>query len=170
MKITLCLEDIRSVYNIGSIFRTAEGFGLNNFALIGISPTPIDKNGNKRRDFIKTALGAEDKITWQYFENSQKLIDTLSVNKDKIKIISLEITQKSEDISGIKDYLNQIIETDKQSNQNTNILIFIGSEVSGVSQSILDISDKTYHINMFGDKESFNVAVACGIMMYLIKN
>lgn len=179
--IIFCLENLRSVYNVGSIFRTAEGFGFDNFALIGITPTPIDKNGSKRKDFIKTALGAEDRINWKYFESSKDILDEYSNNI----IISLEINQNSEDIKNIKKYILQIQKSEnintKETLDNTNkeekvaetieknILIFIGSEVDGVSKEILEISDKIYHIPMHGEKESFNVSIATGIMMYLIK-
>ncbi|MDQ5957175.1 MAG: hypothetical protein QG614_150 [Patescibacteria group bacterium] len=148
--------DIRSVYNVGSIFRTAEGFGFEDFGLIGITPTPLDKHNNKRKDFVKTALGAEDRIKWEFFENTNSLFEQY---KD-YKIISLEINQQSEDIVNIGEFI--------KNNQEQNFLLFLGSEVDGVSKEILNISERVYHIPMKGQKESFNVSVAAGIILYIL--
>lgn len=156
--IIICLENIRSVYNVGSLFRTGEGFGLNNFALVGITPTPLDRFGKKRKDFIKTALGAEDRIKWEYFENA----NTLLHKYPDYKIISIEINNNSEDIKNIDNFIFE--------NKDKKFLIFLGSEVEGVSEEIIAKSNKVYHIPMTGEKESFNVSVAGGIVMYIISN
>lgn len=185
LNIIVCLENIRSVYNVGSIFRTGEGFGIKDFALIGITPTPFDKFGTKRKDFIKTALGAEDRISFEYFENINPLLE--KYKNENRKIISIEISENSEDIKNLPKYLNSILNNlsknfqydsnisdpnfsfHDSSFEKLNILVFLGSEVDGVSPEILKISDKIYHIPMHGEKESFNVSVAAGILMYLLK-
>ena len=153
--IIIALENIRSVYNVGSIFRTGDGFGLQNFALIGITPTPTDKNGQKRKDFIKTALGAEDSISWEYFETTESLVEKYPSHE----IMSIELTETSDDICKINDYIKK----------DNNYIIFLGSEVDGVNPFTLARSEKIFHIPMFGHKESFNVSVAAGIVMYEIK-
>lgn len=158
---TFCLENIRSVYNVGSIFRTGEGFGFNDFILIGITPTPLDKKGIKRKDFIKTALGAEDRIKWQHFENLKEVLEKY----EGYKIVSLEMNSNSTDIDNLRTEIN----SDLEINPEQKYLVFLGSEVDGVSKEILDISDHIYHIPMSGEKESFNVSVATGILMYLLK-
>ena len=154
MKIVIALENIRSVYNVGSIFRTGEGFGITDFVLIGITPTPLDKYGNKRKDFIKTALGAEDRINWSYASTTHDVLEMYPNHT----VISLEISDKSKDINELKNDLDP----------NGNYLVFIGSEVDGVSDEALSHSAHTYHIPMRGEKESFNVSVATGILFYLL--
>ena len=153
--IIFALEDIRSVYNVGSIFRTGEGFGFKQFALIGITPTPVDKYGNKRKDFIKTALGSEDIVLWEQFES----IDVLLKKYPDYEVISIEINKNSKDISDIKNFLDT----------SKNYMIVLGSEVGGVSKAALDCSSAVYHIPMHGIKESFNVGVTAGIVMYLLR-
>ncbi len=153
--IIFALEDIRSVYNVGSIFRTGEGFGFKDYALIGITPTPLDKKGLKRKDFIKTALGAEDAVNWEYFETTAQLFEKYP----NYKIISLELTDNAQDIS----YLQKI-------NTNENYIIIFGSEVDGVSDFALSHSQTAVKIPMSGIKESFNVSVSAGICMYVLKS
>lgn len=152
--IIFALENIRSVYNVGSIFRTAEGFGFLDFALVGITPTPLDKIGNKRKDFIKTALGSEDRVKWEYFESTQALLEKYN----DFKVCALEIAPDAEDISKLRDQINT----------NENYVFVFGSEVDGVSKEVLDKAVHTYMIPMNGIKESFNVSVAAGICMYLL--
>jgi tRNA G18 (ribose-2'-O)-methylase SpoU len=154
--IIFALEDIRSVYNVGSIFRTGEGFGFNNFALIGITPTPLDKKGQKRKDFHKTALGAEDSVTWEYFESTEELLE----NYSNFEVISLELTESAKEISILKTLL---------SGEKNYIFIF-GSEVDGVSNYALDRSAHVVKIPMSGTKESFNVSVSAGICMYVLQS
>jgi 23S rRNA (guanosine2251-2'-O)-methyltransferase len=152
--IIFALEDIRSVYNVGSIFRTGEGFGFRDFALIGITPTPLDKNGQKRKDFHKTALGAEDSVTWEYFESTKKLLEKYP----DYEVVSLEITAAAQDISA----LSKIYESDK------NYIVVFGSEVDGVSQYALTHSKYVIKIPMSGIKESFNVSITAAICMYVL--
>jgi tRNA G18 (ribose-2'-O)-methylase SpoU len=154
--IIFALENIRSVYNVGSIFRTGEGFGLGDFALIGITPTPLDKKGEKRKDFIKTALGSEDSVSWEYFETSDELLKKYPDHE----ILSIEMNNYSEDIAQMTEHISK----------NKNYIIFLGSEVNGVSPEVLEKSNHIYHIPMHGLKESFNVSIAAGICMYLLKN
>ena len=153
--IIFALENIRSVYNVGSIFRTGEGFGFKHFALVGITPTPFDKYGNKRKDFIKTALGSEDIVTWEYFETTENLFEEYK----NFEIISIELSGKSVDLKNISGDLLQ----------NKNYIVVLGSEVEGVSKTALDCSSAIYHIPMHGIKESFNVGVTAGIVMYAIQ-
>lgn len=154
--IIFALEDIRSVYNVGSIFRTGEGFGFTNFALIGITPTPIDKKGEKRKDFHKTALGAEDSVSWEYFEN----ITELFAKYPDYEVLSLELTDAARDVSVLE----------KEYSPNKNYIVVFGSEVDGVSAAALDKSNLTLKIPMSGTKESFNVSVSAGIFMYALKS
>lgn len=152
--IIFALEDIRSVYNVGSIFRTGEGFGFTNFALIGITPTPLDKKGHPRKDFHKTALGAEDVVSWEYFETTTEFLEKYS----DYKIISLELTESAQDISMLKKIYSPL----------ENYIIVLGSEVDGVSKQMLERSSHVVKIPMSGIKESFNVSISTGICMYVL--
>ncbi len=154
------LENIRSVYNVGSIFRSMEGFGLKKAVLIGITPAPLDKKGEKRKDFIKTALGAEDRIEWQYFETSEESYDILKPSK----IISLEKNENS-----LKLWDSKILKESRAEDGRENIFLVLGSEVEGVSDFFLSKSDEILEIPMEGTKESFNVSVSAGTLFYELK-
>lgn len=153
--IILVLENIRSVYNVGSIFRTMEGFGFEKAFLVGITPTPLDKKGEKRKDFHKTALGAEDRITWEYFESTEALLEAYK-NCD---IICLEKTEGS-----IPLWEEKFEETKEK-----NILLVLGSETEGVSKTFLEKAKSIVEIPMKGEKESYNVSVAAGMLLYEIR-
>ncbi len=154
--IIFALEDIRSVYNVGSIFRTGEGFGFKHFALIGITPTPLDKKGQKRKDFHKTALGAEDSVTWEYLESTEQLIEKYP----DFEVVSLELTESAEDISTLKTSFSP----------EKNYIMILGSEVDGVSSYAIERSAHVLKIPMSGIKESFNVSVSAGICMYVLQS
>lgn len=156
MNVKIVFDNIRSVYNVGSIFRTMEGFGFADAILVGITPTPISPKGEKRKDFVKTALGAEDRVNWSYRENMHEVLDEYN---DYYKI-ALEKTD-----GGI-----EIGEAFTDIAEEKNILFILGSEVDGISTEILDRCDKIVHIHMHGYKESFNVSVAAGIALYVLKN
>ena len=154
MKLIVVLENVRSVYNVGSIFRTMEGFGFNNIVLLGITPTPLDKRGQKRSDFVKTALGAEDRINWSYSVTNEEL-RALYPNA---KVWCLE---REETTAPLWEVL-------KEKKSNETVLFIVGSEVDGVSNYWVSQADKVLTIPMIGEKESFNVTVAFGIAVYEI--
>jgi 23S rRNA (guanosine2251-2'-O)-methyltransferase len=150
----LILDNIRSVLNVGAIFRTADAFGISKIYLCGITPCPTDRFGRKRNDFHKTALGAEDSVTWEYSKNS---IDVVAELKNQnYKIISLEQDKNSVDYKNIKN--------------SKKIAFVLGSETEGVSKDILKISDQIAEIKMLGKKESLNVSVSTGILLSKILN
>jgi 23S rRNA (guanosine2251-2'-O)-methyltransferase len=150
MKKILVLDSIRSVLNVGSIFRTADAIGINKIYLCGITPVPIDRFGRKREDLHKSALGAEESVEWESCENVLELI--LRLKKEGVQIISLE--QSADSI----DY--------KEINVSENCAIVLGNEVDGVDSEILKNSDVVTEIKMAGKKESLNVGVATGIVLY----
>jgi len=149
----LILENIRSVYNVGAIFRTADAIGIDKINLIGCTPTPIDRFGRERQDLHKAALGAEKNVSWEYFENSNEIITVLK-EKD-FKVISLEQSDKSKDYKNISQEI-----------KDKNVAIVLGNEVDGVSKEVLEKSDLIMEIPMKGEKESLNVSVATGIVLY----
>jgi len=145
----LILDNIRSVLNVGSIFRTADAFGISKIYLCGVTPTPIDRFGRKRNDLHKTALGAEETVPWEYFQNTLEIVEKLK--KENFEIITLEQDKKSIDYKNIKI--------------SKNVAIILGSETNGVSKEILQLSDQIAEIKMLGKKESLNVSVSAGIFL-----
>ena len=143
------LDNIRSAWNVGSILRSADGFGFSHAYLCGITPTPeVDA-------VRKTALGAEDYVTWSHHKDSVKLVKGLK--SEGWKVGALEEDQRAVPISQF---------TNSQS-QHPFVLI-LGSEVTGVDPELLDLADYIYYIPMRGQKRSFNVANAFSIAAYAL--
>jgi tRNA G18 (ribose-2'-O)-methylase SpoU len=146
------LDNIRSAHNVGSIFRTADAFGISELYLCGTTPAPKDKFGRARSDIGKVALGAEKTVAWKYYSTTRRAVSALK--KKGFKIFSVEQDKKSEK--------TDILRTVKAK----NIALVFGNEVDGVNPKILKISDKIIEIPMFGKKESLNVSVAFGIVSH----
>lgn len=159
VSIIVIAHNIRSAHNVGSIFRTAEGFGASQIICSGYTPYPTmhhDKRLPHIRDKIsaqihKTALGAEQLVSFEY----QQTPDIASLRSQGYTIAGLEQTSSS--IS-----LNDFRPPEK-------IALVLGEEVNGISTAILEVCDTTLEIPMFGQKESFNVSVACGIALYHLR-
>jgi 23S rRNA (guanosine2251-2'-O)-methyltransferase len=153
-KLFLVLHDIRSAYNVGAIFRSADGAGVNKIYLSGYTPSPPDKNKNHKTQadkmIEKTALGAERNVSWEKCENPYELLKKFK--KEKVNIVALEKTDASLEIKKFK--------------ANFPLALILGSEVEGVSEEILKKCDAIVSIPMRGSKESLNVSVAAGIAMY----
>ncbi len=160
-KIFLILHNIRSLHNVGAIFRTAEGLGVKKIYLTGYTPEPFDifgpPAGGLRKDFAKTALGAEKYISWEKIKNIFSLINRLK--KEKIQIIALEQSKNSLDLK--KFSLGNRV-------PKLGIALILGNEVSGIPKSVLKKCDKIIEIPMRGKKESLNVSVAAGIAVYAL--
>lgn len=153
MKIAI-LDNLRSVYNVGSIFRTANAVGIEKIYLCGTTPTPLDKKGLRRKDFAKVALGAEDTVKWEYVENTIDCVKKLK--EEEYYILSLEQDTNSVDYKKV------------DTEGKENIAFIIGNEVDGVTKDVVDISDVIVEIPMLGTKESLNVTIAFGIAVYRI--
>ncbi len=149
-RLVAVLEEIRSLWNVGSIFRSADGAGFSSLFLLGITGCP------PRKEIAKTSLGAEDHIRWQYAGNSVPLLEDLKVLG--YQIISLEKTDGSL-------ALNVAIE---RKLLKPPICLIVGSETKGVYAETLQASDLVLDLPMRGFKESLNVAVAFGIAAYAI--
>jgi len=148
----IILHDIRSVLNVGAIFRTADAIGIDHVYLTGYTATPVDRFGRLRSDLAKSALGAEKSISWESYSDIFELINLLK--KDGFEILSLEQSENSIDY---KTVANKISE---------KIAVILGNETDGVDNKILELSDKIIEIPMRGEKESLNVSVATGILLY----
>ena len=143
-------HNIRSLHNVGSVFRTADAAGVAKIYLTGYTPKPIDELGRVRSEIAKTALGAECSVQWEVFRNPAALITRLK--KQGIQIIALE------NALGACDY--------RTFKPKFPVALIIGNEVRGVSPALLKRSDAVISLPMRGTKESLNVSVAFGIAMY----
>ena len=160
-EVSLFLHDIRSVYNVGSIFRTADAFGVAKIYLSGYTPAPVDRFGRKRTDVAKVALGAENSVAWQKLEGSPIERNPVDfIKKFDGKVIALE--QDSHSV----DYRHVFGKIYRHNSGNSKILLILGNEIGGVSRDILDIADIIAEIPMRGTKESLNVSVAAGIALF----
>lgn len=160
------LHNIRSLHNVGSIFRTADAAGVDKIYLCGITPEPVDRFGKIRPQLEKVSLGAEKTVPWARCGSTDstdslrasspqatlKLIDWLK--KEGYKIFAIEQSKKS-----IPYYKTAIT-------RDSKVALVLGNEIKGLSQSILKKCDKILEIPMRGRKESLNVAVAFGIIVF----
>ena len=154
MKAVAVLDNLRSVYNVGSIFRTANAVGIEKIYLCGTTPTPLDKKEERRKDFAKVALGAEDTVKWEYVESTFESVKKLK--EEKYFIIALEQDEKSVDYKEV-------------SVSGCEMVAFVvGAEVVGISNDVLAQSDVIAEIPMLGTKESLNVTIAFGVAVYRI--
>ncbi len=146
----LILNNIRSVENVGAMFRTSDAAGVDKIFITGYTPAPVDRFGRKRNDFHKSALGAEDFVKWE-----QK--------KDVIALIK-KLKKEGYQIIGIEQALNSV-NYKKVKLQNKNVFI-VGAEVTGIPKNILKHCDIVAEIPMKGKKESLNVSVALGVILF----
>jgi len=142
--IYLILDNIRSMYNVGAIFRTADAAGIKKLYLCGITATP------PRKEIEKTALKTTDYVDWEYYKSTKELV--LKLKEKGIRIIALEQTDKSISYHTFS--------------YNKPLAIIIGHETEGIEQEILDICDHSIDIPMRGIANSLNVATAAGIILY----
>lgn len=182
-EIVVIAHNIRSVFNVGSIFRTSEGFGISRIFLSGYTPNfekTFDPDSGEFlkilphqktklvREIHKTALGAEEKVPSKFHENLNKLLDDLA--NEKYLIVGLEQNSRSVDLAefakNIDKIYSQKFTTDAQ--EKTQIALILGEEVHGLTEEIINKCDALCEIPMFGEKESFNVSVSCGIALYEI--
>ena len=142
----MILHNIRSAYNVGAIFRTADAAGVAKIYLGGYTPAPLDQK------VIKTSLGAEKSVEWEKCFCAWRLIEGLK--SAGIKVVALEQSANSRDYRKFKSQFP--------------LAVVVGNEVRGLSSNILKHCDSIWHIPMRGQKESLNVAVAAGIFFYKI--
>ena len=146
----LIIENVRSAYNVGAMFRTADGAGVAKIFLVGYTPTPIDRFGRVQSEISKTSLGASETIAWESADTSVAVIAKLQSEG----FIAVAIEQSPTAIS-LKDFVVP-----------EQVVYIMGSEVTGVTAETLDAVDQVVDIPMLGAKESLNVSVAAGIVMY----
>jgi 23S rRNA (guanosine2251-2'-O)-methyltransferase len=146
-QIRLLAHNVRSLWNVGSFFRTSDSMNIEKIYLTGYTGIP------PRREITKVAIGAEDFVPWEQFENPLDILMTLK--KEGWSLVALEITPDAVDVV---DYLPQ-----------DNVCLIVGHELTGVPPEILSLCDAVVMIPMLGQKESLNVAVAAGIALHRLR-
>lgn len=141
----LWLHNIRSLHNVGAAFRNADAFGVHKVLLSGFTPCP------PRPEITKTAIGAEEHVTWEHTEDIVNKVDILK--KNGYQIVGLEQT----DISVMLPDYHCI---------NSKICLLLGNEVTGIDNELLSMLDTSVEIPQFGTKHSLNVSVASGVALY----
>ncbi len=140
------LDNIRSLNNIGSVFRSSDAFLIQKIYLCGITATPPHK------DIQKTALGATDTVAWEHCEDTLTLIKNLQA--ENIKILAIEQAE------------NAVMLDDFTPDPNTTYAVVFGNEVKGVQQEVVSASDEVLEIPQFGTKHSLNIAVSTGVVIW----
>jgi 23S rRNA (guanosine2251-2'-O)-methyltransferase len=149
--IIVLLENIRSAYNVGSVFRTGDAFLIEAIYIIGYSARPPHK------EIKKTALGAEESVFWKYFKTSAEAIDELKIKK--YKVYAVEQAEGSYKLHAANF------------RQNEKIAVVFGNEVTGIEQSTIHLCDGCIEIPQFGMKHSLNIATAAGVVLWeLVKS
>ena len=151
LPLIVVLDDVRSLYNVGSVFRSADAFRIEAIYLCGITATPPNA------EIHKTALGGEDSVDWKYFERTEDAVEDL--HKKGVFVYSVEQVEHSTKLHTLN--LNA-----ESTTNNSHYAIIMGNEVKGVKQSIVDMSDACLEIPQFGTKHSLNVSVTAGIVIW----
>lgn len=167
------LHNIRSLHNVGSIFRTADAVGAEKIYLSGITPAPVDEFGKPRPQFTKVSLAAEKYVGWERSSSIIRLMDGLKRNG--YKIFAIEQSRRS--VPYYTTTCSSIPKKDIKGKKRRgshrvgfcNVALVAGSEISGLPEWILRQCDKILEIPMRGRKESLNVAVAFGIVAYFLR-
>ncbi len=142
----IVLDNIRSLNNIGSVFRTSDAFLIEKIYLCGITAIPPHK------DIHKTALGSTDTVDWEYVKDTLALVEKLKTKN--VKVCSIE---QAENATMLNDFLPQ---------PNTKYALVFGNEVKGVSQDVVNASNSVIEIPQFGTKHSLNISVSCGVVVW----
>ncbi len=145
LPVYVVLNSIRSSYNVGAIFRTSDGAMIEKLFLCGYTPTP------DKKEVLKTALGSEKSVAWEYIKDARQVI--LQLKEMGIKICALELTENS-----VPNY--------NLTGNEFPIALIIGNEITGVQQELLDLCDFSIEIPQYGIKQSLNVAIAYGISIF----
>ena len=164
LPLIVVLDDVRSLYNVGSVFRSCDAFRVEVVYLCGITATPPNA------EIHKTALGGEDSVDWEYFKTTEEAVEKL---KEKgYFVYSIEQVEGSTKLQNLPDAHQKIFrqpsEQEKQENSSLpkGYAVIFGNEVKGVKQDVVDMSDGCLEIPQFGTKHSLNVSVTAGIVVW----
>lgn len=153
----IVLDNLRSIHNVASIFRTADGAGCTKVICCGTTPAPLDPFGRPRSAFIKVSLGAEKNMLWEYHSQTFRVLEKLRTSA--VRILALE-----QDVRAVSHRTIQLSTTQWQ-----HTALVLGGEVRGLSPAILRRADDIIEIPMHGEKESLNVTVAFGIVAFALR-
>lgn len=146
LPLTVVLDDVRSLYNVGSVFRSSDAFRVEAVYLCGITATP------PHPEIHKTALGGENSVAWRYFNTATEAVQSL--HDEGVTVYSIEQVEGSTKLQNLQ------LDTDKR------YAVVLGNEVKGVHQEVVDMSDGCLEIPQFGTKHSLNVSVTAGIVIW----
>ena len=146
LPLIVVLDDVRSLHNVGSVFRSSDAFRVEAVYLCGITATP------PHPEIHKTALGGEDSVTWRYFETATEAVAELQ--KEDVFVYSIEQVEGSTKLQNLQ------LDTDRR------YAVVFGNEVKGVHQEVVDLADGCLEIPQFGTKHSLNVSVTAGIVIW----
>lgn len=146
LPLTVVLDDVRSLYNVGSVFRSSDAFRVEAVYLCGITATP------PHSEIHKTALGGEDSVAWRYFNTATEAVQSL--HDEGVTVYSIEQVEGSTKLQNLQ------LDTDKC------YAVVLGNEVKGVHQEVVDMSDGCLEIPQFGTKHSLNVSVTAGMVIW----
>lgn len=146
-RVIVVLNEVRSVFNVASIFRTADCLGVTDIYLVGYTPGPKDRFGRVRKDFTKVSLGAENTVAFKHFDGIDSALTSLK--NEGFLVVAFEIDERAEDYRKIKI--------------KKPLALVFGNEVDGIPKEILGKCDAVAEIPMVGEKESLNVSVSVGI-------
>lgn len=146
LRLVVVLDNVRSLHNVGSVFRTGDAFRVERIMLCGITATPPSA------EIHKTALGAEDVVEWQYFASTMDAVAAL--RSEGFKVFAIEQCEES---VALQDFVAE---------PDTRYAVVLGNEVKGVQQEVVDASDGAIEIPQFGTKHSLNVSVTAGMVIW----
>ena len=166
LPLVVVLDNVRSQHNVGAVFRTADAFLLEGLYLCGITPKPDTLSTNN--DLHKTALGAEQTVTWQAFAETMEAVRALQEKGYKVYAVeqahhSITLEQAAEEVKNA-----QLSTLNAQPSTLNGIAIVLGHEVFGVAQEVVDACNGCIEIPQYGTKHSLNVSVTAGIVMYAL--
>lgn len=146
------LDNVRSAHNVGSVFRTSDGAGASKLYLVGYTPTPIDRFGRPQPDIQKTSLGASETVAWEQVDDGAAPAELARLKKDGWQIVAVEQTKGSISLYDFRP--------------TNKVLYIFGNEIDGVSPALLESVDVVVEIPMLGHKESLNVSVSAGVVLF----
>lgn len=150
-KVALILHNIRSTHNVGSIFRTADAAGVSHIYISGYTPAPLDRFGREQKEIAKTALGAHKTVAWEQCDAFEV------IKKLQSEGFTVAAVEQDEHALPLQSYTPP-----------EKLALILGNEVRGVSKQLREKSDVVLEIPMQGEKESLNVSVATGIVLYTL--
>lgn len=162
LPLIVVLDDVRSLYNVGSVFRTSDAFRVQMVCLCGITATP-DSSLKASQEIHKTALGAEETVQWRYFKDTLSAVEWLK--NEGYNVLAIEQCHGSTMLEDFK-----VCDSAVDGAATPHLAIVLGNEVKGVKQEVVDACDGCIEIPQYGTKHSLNVSVTAGIVIYSLSS